>query len=53
MIRVMVDLSAETLSLLCASQDSSWFMYCCRCVAAVSCLGCCEMIVMSSAYVME
>ena len=26
-------------------------MYCCRCVAAVWCFGCCEIMVMSSAYV--
>ena len=51
MIRVSEDLFVETLSLLSVSQCSSWCIYCWRCVEAVSCLGCCEMIVMSSAYV--
>ena len=51
-MRVTDDLFAETLSLFCTSHCSRSVMYCCMCVAAVSCLGCCEIMVMSSAYVM-
>ena len=50
-IRVTEDLFADTFSLLCVSQCSSWVMYCCRCAAAVWCFGCCEIMVISSAYV--
>ena len=48
--RVSVDLVGETLSLFVLSHCSSECMYCWRCEAAVSVLGCCEKMVMSSAY---
>ena len=48
--RVRVDFVGETLSLLVSSHCSSEWMYWCRCEAAVSCLMCCEKMVMSSAY---
>ena len=51
MTSVSEDLFVETLSLLLVSQCSNSCIYCCSCVAAVSYLGCCEMMVMSSAYV--
>ena len=35
---------------LCPSQFSNVFMYVCRLLAAVSCRGCCEMMLTSSAY---
>ena len=46
----MDDLIGETISLFAASQVCSWFMYCCRLPVAVSCLGCWDMTVRSSAY---
>lgn len=44
------DLFAETFNLFVSSQSSSEWMYVCKLLAAVSCLGCCEMMVTSSAY---
>ena len=46
---VSVDFVVETFSLFVWSHVSSVCMYSCRCAAAVSNLGCCEKIVMSSA----
>ena len=46
---VSVDFVVETFSLFVWSHVSSVCMYSCRCVAAVSKLGCCEKTVMSSA----
>lgn len=46
---VREDLSVETFILLLCSQFSNAFMYICNCVAAVSYLGFCEVMVMSSA----
>ena len=48
--RVRVDFVGETLSLFVSSHCSSEWMYCWRWEAAVSCLVCCERMVMSSAY---
>ena len=48
-IRVMVDLFAETFSLFMLSHCSNLFMYVCMYSVAVSCLGCCAMTVRSSA----
>ena len=45
------DLFAETFNLLVFSQFSNEYRYVCKLLAAVSCLGCCEMMVTSSAYV--
>ena len=49
-IKVMDDLFAETFNLFVFSQFSNVFMYVCRLLAAVSCRGCCEMMLTSSAY---
>ena len=49
-IKVMDDLFAETFNLFVFSQSSNVFMYVCKLLAAVSCRGCCEMMLTSSAY---
>ena len=50
MIGVREDLFGETFSLFVVSQSSSWFLYACRLVDAVLCLGCCSVTLGSSAY---
>ena len=50
---VREDLFVETFILLLVSHCSNVWMQCCSCVAAVSCLGCCESIARSSACDME
>ena len=47
------NLFVETFILLLVSHCSNVWMYSCSCVAVVSCFGCCESIVRSSAHDME
>ena len=47
----MLDLRGDAVILFEFSHSSSRCMYCCVWAAAIGNLGCCEVIVMSSAYV--
>ena len=48
--KVMDDSFAETFNLFVFSQSSNVFLYICKLLTAVSCRGCCEMMLTSSAY---
>ena len=52
-MNVNVDFVVETFSLLVWSHVSSVCMYSCRCLAAVSKLGCCEKTVISSSILQD